>query len=82
MDQFWVQHWVQLKRGEWLRIFGKRHHIGHLDFSPDQLLTEGLLVRIQPGEPIPFRSTKLVPDDSFLTLCVSGLDISRVCGRW
>ena len=25
---------------------------------------------------------QLVPDDSFLTLCAPGLDMSRVCGRW
>src|ERR1700751_3850782 len=44
-DAIWVQDWVQLESKEWLRIFGKRHQIGHLDFCPPRLLTEGLLVR-------------------------------------
>jgi len=42
---------VQLKRGEWLQIPCKRHQIGHLEFSPHRLLTEGFQVRILAGEP-------------------------------
>ena len=34
------------RKGKWLRIPCKRHQIGHLDFRPPRLLTEGLLVRI------------------------------------
>jgi len=43
---FWVQDWVQLKKVEWLEILCTRQQIGHLDFCPRRLLTEGLLVRI------------------------------------
>jgi len=39
-------NWVQLERGKWLPISCKRHQIGHLDFGPPRLLTEGLLVRM------------------------------------
>lgn len=35
----------------WLPISRKRHQVGHLDFRSFQLFTEGLLVRIWPGEP-------------------------------
>jgi hypothetical protein len=40
----WVRRWVHVKRDEWLRISGKRHQIGHLDFQSHRLLTEGLEV--------------------------------------
>src|SRR6266436_387590 len=55
----WVQVWVQLKRKEWLPISRKRHQIGHLDFRSFRLLTEGLLVRILPGEPTPLSFNEL-----------------------
>lgn len=34
----------------WLPISRKRHQIGHLDFRSFRLFTEGLLIRIWPGE--------------------------------
>ena len=43
---FWVQHWVQLENEEWLRIFGKRHQIGHLDFCLHRLLTECFMLQV------------------------------------
>src|SRR6266446_3143487 len=55
----WVQVWVQLKKEKWLPISRKRHQIGHLDFRSFRLLTEGLLVRILPGEPTPLSFNEL-----------------------
>src|SRR6266404_5104826 len=51
LTALWVQVWVQLKKEKWLPISRKRHQMGHLDFRSSRLLTEGLLVRIYPGEP-------------------------------
>ena len=48
----WVQVWVQLENEKWLPISRKRHQIGQLDLRSFRLLTEGLQVRILPGEPI------------------------------
>jgi len=43
-SECWVQDWVQLEKEKWLGSSRKRHQIGHLDFCPPRLLTEGLTV--------------------------------------
>jgi hypothetical protein len=56
----WVQVWAQLEKGEWLPVSCNRHQIGHLDFGHQRLLTEGLLVRLQAGEPSSFFFVRMI----------------------
>jgi hypothetical protein len=55
----WVQVWAQLEKVEWLPVSCSRHQIGHLDFGHQRLLTEGLLILVQPGEPTPLSCREL-----------------------
>jgi DinB family len=54
---------------------GKRHTIKHLEFQPFRLLTEGLQVRVLPGEPL--LKNSIWGNSRFVLLLVSGVCIRK-----
>jgi|HubBroStandDraft_1064217.scaffolds.fasta_scaffold05527_3 hypothetical protein len=48
-----------------LSIYRERHQIGYLDFRRHRLSADGVLPRIQPGEPT---SAKCLQEPSFLAI--------------